>query len=151
MTDADLTSGGDASPVVAALPDLTAVRRTLGLILLVLLTMGLYFAKEVILPLLMGTLLALTLSPAVRAMQRPGLGHCRCFDGSSLPCLRQGDLRQRGVDEHTWQFSECGRSCNGTGPVGQGCTFPQRVWRNVRQSDMLYYIIKSVSWHFSFT
>jgi predicted PurR-regulated permease PerM len=54
-------------------PDLTAVRRTLGLILLVLLTIGFYFAKEVILPLLMGTLLALTLSPIVRSCQRLGL------------------------------------------------------------------------------
>lgn len=54
-------------------PDLTAIRRTLGLILLVLLTIGLYFAKEVILPLLMGTLLALTLSPTVRSCQRLGL------------------------------------------------------------------------------
>ena len=53
--------------------DLPAIRRTLGLILLVLLTMGLYFAKDVILPLLMGTLLALTLSPLVRYMSRFGL------------------------------------------------------------------------------
>ena len=53
--------------------DITAIRRTLGLILLVLMTMGFYFAKEVILPLLMGTLLALTLSPMVRNMQRFGL------------------------------------------------------------------------------
>lgn len=53
--------------------DLLAIRRTLGLILLVLITMGLYFAKEVILPLLMGTLVALTLSPLVRAMQRRGI------------------------------------------------------------------------------
>lgn len=53
--------------------DLTAIRRTLGMILLVLLTMGLYFAKEVILPLMMGTLMALTLSPVVRGLQRFGL------------------------------------------------------------------------------
>lgn len=53
--------------------DLPAIRRTLGLILLVLLVMGLYFAKDVILPLLMGTLLALTLSPLVRSLQRFGL------------------------------------------------------------------------------
>lgn len=55
--------------------DLPTIRRTLGLILLVLLTMGLYFAKDVILPLLMGTLLALTLSPIVRALHRLGLPH----------------------------------------------------------------------------
>jgi len=53
--------------------DLQAMRRTLGLILLVLLTIGFYFAKDLILPLLMGTLLALTLSPTVRTMQRRGL------------------------------------------------------------------------------
>lgn len=53
--------------------DLTAIRRSLGLILLVLVVMGLYFAKEVILPILMGMLLALTLSPLVRTMQRYGL------------------------------------------------------------------------------
>lgn len=53
--------------------DLGSIRRTLGLILFVLVTMGLYFAKDVILPLLMGTLLALTLSPSVRALQRRGL------------------------------------------------------------------------------
>lgn len=53
--------------------DLPAIRRTLGLILLVLLTIGLYFAKDLILPLLLGTLIALTLSPLVRALQRRGL------------------------------------------------------------------------------
>ena len=62
------------APAELAIPhDLTSIRRTLGLILLVLLTMGFYFAKEVILPLLMGTLLALTLSPMVRNLQRFGL------------------------------------------------------------------------------
>ena len=78
MTDAAKTETaeteiGETSLVVPSLPDLTAIRRTLGLILLVLLTIGFYFAKEVILPLLMGTLLALTLSPTVRAFQRVGL------------------------------------------------------------------------------
>ena len=77
----DATTGG-ASPdpvASAALPDplvlqdLTSIRRALGLILLVLLTIGFYFAKEVILPLLMGTLLALTLSPMVRNLARFGL------------------------------------------------------------------------------
>ena len=53
--------------------DLPAIRRSLGLILLVLLTISLYFAKDLILPLLMGTLLALTLSPTVRALQRRGV------------------------------------------------------------------------------
>jgi predicted PurR-regulated permease PerM len=61
------------APAQADQPDLTAIRRTLGLILLVLLTIGFYFAKEVILPLLMGSLLALTLSPTVRSFHRLGL------------------------------------------------------------------------------
>ncbi len=71
MSDADQT--GQTAPATARQPDLTAIRRTLGLILLVLLTIGFYFAKEVILPLLMGTLLALTLSPTVRSFHRLGL------------------------------------------------------------------------------
>ena len=53
--------------------DLPAIRRSLALILLVLVTIGLYFARDVILPLLMGTLLAFTLSPVVRAGQRFGI------------------------------------------------------------------------------
>lgn len=64
--------------------DLPIIRRTLGLILLVLLTMGLYFAKDVILPLLMGTLLALTLSPIVRALHRLGLPHVVSASGLIL-------------------------------------------------------------------
>ncbi len=62
-----------APPDVLNSYHLSVIRRTLGLILLVLLTMGFYFAKEVILPLLMGTLLALTLSPVVRSLQRRGI------------------------------------------------------------------------------
>ncbi|MBI1170486.1 AI-2E family transporter [bacterium] len=69
-TVAEAPAAPETSPMAR---DLTAIRRTLGLILLVLLTMGFYFAKEVILPLLMGTLLALTLSPLVRNLQRFGL------------------------------------------------------------------------------
>lgn len=53
--------------------DLRAIRRSLGLILLVLLAMVLYFAKDVILPLLMGVLLSLTLSPLVRSLKRRGI------------------------------------------------------------------------------
>jgi len=77
VTEDSLTIGeilrpdGPLTPVRPS--DLPAIRRTLGLILLVLVTMGLYFAKEVILPLLMGTLLALTLSPMVRGLSRRGL------------------------------------------------------------------------------
>lgn len=68
--------GPDAGPMLPhaeALTDLAAIRRTVGLILLVLLTIGLYFAKEVILPLMIGTLLALALSPTVRWLHRLGL------------------------------------------------------------------------------
>jgi predicted PurR-regulated permease PerM len=70
--DPDTASSGAPVNAVQA-NDLGAIRRTLGLILLVLLTIGLYFAKDVVLPLLMGTLLALTLSPLVRTLQRYGL------------------------------------------------------------------------------
>ena len=52
---------------------LGAIRRLLELILLTLLIIGLYFAKEVVLPLLMGGILALTLSPLVRGLQRKGI------------------------------------------------------------------------------
>lgn len=57
----------------AMLNHLGAIRRLLGLILLVLVVMGLYFARDVILPLMVGVLLALTLSPVVRALQRIGV------------------------------------------------------------------------------
>lgn len=74
MIDATEPERGAVVPLIPETqPDLTAIRRTLGLILLVLLTIGFYFAKEVILPLLMGSLLALTLSPTVRSFQRLGL------------------------------------------------------------------------------
>lgn len=71
LGESELATSGPARP--AEHPDLTAIRRTLGLILLVLLTMGFYFAKVVILPLLMGMLLALTLNPTVRAFHKLGL------------------------------------------------------------------------------
>lgn len=53
--------------------DLSSSTRTLNMILFVLVIMALYFAKDVILPLIMGTLLALTLSPLVRSMTRRGI------------------------------------------------------------------------------
>ncbi len=53
--------------------DLSSSARTLNLILFVLVIMALYFAKDVILPLIMGALLALTLSPLVRSMARRGI------------------------------------------------------------------------------
>lgn len=52
---------------------LAAVRGLLGLILLVLMTIGLYFAKDVVLPILLGGILALTLGPLARSLQRIGL------------------------------------------------------------------------------
>ena len=76
----DIAAPGDDGALTEAPPlhgvnpiELTAIRRTLGMILIVLLTIGFYFAKEVVLPLLMGTLIALTLSPVVRSLHRFGL------------------------------------------------------------------------------
>ena len=60
-------------PATIRLNHLVAIRRSLGLILLVLIVMGLYFARDAVLPLMAGLLLALTLSPAVRALQRIGV------------------------------------------------------------------------------
>ncbi|MEO6300577.1 MAG: AI-2E family transporter [Paracoccaceae bacterium] len=60
-------------PEIGQTQDLTAIRRILSMILVMLLMISFYFAKEVVLPLLMGTLLALTLSPLVRGLQRAGL------------------------------------------------------------------------------
>lgn len=65
------------APPAVPYPDvvrhLAAVRGLLGLILLVLMTIGLYFAKAVVLPILMGGILALTLGPLARSLQRIGL------------------------------------------------------------------------------
>lgn len=52
---------------------LGAIRRLLELILLALLVIGLYFAKDVVLPFLLGGILALTLNPVVRTLQRRGI------------------------------------------------------------------------------
>lgn len=66
-----------STPEMLALTDpqrhLGAIRRLLELILLALLIIGLYFAKDVVLPILMGVILALTLSPVVRALHRRGI------------------------------------------------------------------------------
>lgn len=75
---ADTDSLNDAEvllPGIAAVEhsqDLRAIRRSVGMILMLLLAMTLYFAKDVILPLLLGTLLSLTLSPLVRSLKRRG-------------------------------------------------------------------------------
>ncbi|MGP3698561.1 AI-2E family transporter [Rhodobacter sp. NSM] len=58
---------------LARLNHLVAIRRLLGFILLVLVIMGFYFARDVILPLMIGLLLALTFSPVIRALQRIGI------------------------------------------------------------------------------
>lgn len=72
-----MTDIAPIAPETAPLPDplrhLGAIRRLLELILLAVLIIGLYFAKEVVLPLLMGGILALTLSPLVRSLQRKGI------------------------------------------------------------------------------
>ncbi len=52
---------------------LLVIRRQIGLILFLLITISLYFAKEVLLPILLGLLLALTLSPMSRALTRLGV------------------------------------------------------------------------------
>lgn len=76
MADHDSLSAAAAplSGLIAVdqLQDLRAIRRSVGLILMLLLAMTLYFAKDVILPLLLGTLLSLTLSPLVRSLKRRG-------------------------------------------------------------------------------
>lgn len=75
---ADIDSLNDAEVPLPGLAagehnqDLRAIRRSVGLILMLLLAMTLYFAKDVILPLLLGTLLSLTLSPLVRSLKRRG-------------------------------------------------------------------------------
>lgn len=58
---------------ISRLNHLIAIRRLLGIILLVLVVMGFYFARDVVLPLMIGLLLALTFSPVVRALQRIGI------------------------------------------------------------------------------
>lgn len=91
MPKTDNRNAEDPAPSARTLPeyvisnaDLPNIRRTLGVILLVLMTLALYFAKDVILPLLLGTLLALTLSPIVRALHRQGLPHVVSASGLIL-------------------------------------------------------------------
>ncbi|MFV2053903.1 AI-2E family transporter [Aliiroseovarius sp. YM-037] len=50
--------------------ELTLIRRSLLGILFLLLTIAAYFAKDVILPIILGVLIALTLSPVVRGLAR---------------------------------------------------------------------------------
>ncbi len=67
------SSPPETAPLSDPLRHLGAIRRLLELILLALSIIGLYFAKEVVMPLLMGAILALTLSPLVRGLQRKGM------------------------------------------------------------------------------
>jgi len=53
--------------------DLARIRTTLSLVLLLMSFTTIYFAKDVILPIVLGVLLSLTLSPLVRAAERVGV------------------------------------------------------------------------------
>ena len=53
--------------------DLTSIRRSLQLLCLIAVFATAFFAKDLLLPILLGFLLALTLSPVARAMTRTGL------------------------------------------------------------------------------
>lgn len=55
------------------LDDLTSIRRSLQLLCVIAIFVTAYFAKDLILPILLGFLLALTLSPLARALGRIGL------------------------------------------------------------------------------
>lgn len=53
--------------------DITAIRRLLEVLVMLSLFVTAYFAKDLLLPILLGFLLALTLSPLIRAMQKIGI------------------------------------------------------------------------------
>ncbi|MEX3314903.1 AI-2E family transporter [Sulfitobacter sp. PS-8MA] len=53
--------------------DITAIRRLLEVLVLIALFVTAYFAKDLLLPILLGFLLALTLSPLIRALERLGI------------------------------------------------------------------------------
>ena len=55
--------------------DLHAIRRSLNLLLILTLFVMAYFAKDLLLPIMLGFLLALTLSPVSRALYRVGVPH----------------------------------------------------------------------------
>jgi len=55
------------------LSDITAIRRLLEVLVLLSLFVTAYFAKDLLLPILLGFLLALTLSPLIRAFQKVGI------------------------------------------------------------------------------
>ena len=53
--------------------DITAIRRLLEVLVMLSLFVTAYFAKDLLLPILLGFLLALTLSPLIRTMQKLGI------------------------------------------------------------------------------
>lgn len=55
--------------------DLPSIRRSLQILVLLALFVTAYFARDLILPILLGFLLALTLSPVARGMNRLGIPH----------------------------------------------------------------------------
>lgn len=55
------------------LEDLTSIRRSLQLLCLIAIFVTAYFAKDLVLPILLGVLLALTLSPVMRTLGRAGV------------------------------------------------------------------------------
>jgi predicted PurR-regulated permease PerM len=57
------------------LDDLTSIRRSLRFLVMIALFVTAYFAKDLILPILLGFLLALTLSPVSRGLHRLGVPH----------------------------------------------------------------------------
>lgn len=73
MISVEPAASPELPPPDDTLRHLGPIRRLLELILLSLLVIGFYFAKDVVLPLLMGGILALTLSPTVRMLQRMGI------------------------------------------------------------------------------
>lgn len=77
IASCDTTATPTEVAVVAIDPELVrhmgAIRTLLGLVLLVLVIIGVYFAKDVVLPFLVGVILALTLSPLVRGLGKFGI------------------------------------------------------------------------------
>jgi predicted PurR-regulated permease PerM len=75
MPEDRIEAVGDKSlPIVplddTAMGDMAAIRRSLGGILLILSFTAIYFARDVLLPVVLAILIALTISPLVRALER---------------------------------------------------------------------------------
>jgi len=63
----------EADPTATSARELQRIRVLLTCAVLIGVVMALFFAREVMLPLILGAMLALTLSPVIRAMGRAGL------------------------------------------------------------------------------